>query len=121
MFSPEEVLLEHGLVGAFDTMVMMHDEEIAIFTTPPDSDQMSTYLDFEGVSESELDIGNTSVMSVEANETIQQQGVTFLELQMFSQELSAHLYHRFGVRKGDLVALFCHGHAAAEVNYTQFN
>ena len=104
MFSAEEVLLEHGLAGAFDTMAMIHDEELAIITK---GDQHRIkYLDSEGDGSEHHPIKENDVEA---------EGVTFVELQMSSQELAAHLYHRFGVRKGDTVLILCHGHSAAEV------
>ena len=98
MFFPEDVLLEHGLVGAFDTMAMTHDEELAIVY----SDHFRSDATDESTSQ---------------HDQVASEGVTYLELQMYSQDLAAHLYHRFGVRRGDPVAVFCHGHAAAEVDY----
>lgn len=92
MFAPEDILLEHGLTGAFDSISMMYDERLAIIT--------NTISDIHDKSVT-LDSSST--------------GVTFLELQMYSQMLANLLYHRFGIRRGDSVALFCHGHAAAEV------
>jgi acyl-coenzyme A synthetase/AMP-(fatty) acid ligase len=92
MFDAIDTLLEYGLTGAFDTIAMMYDERPAIITTAHSNiiDKIET-----------LDSSSSEV--------------TYLELQMYSQELANLLYHRFGVRRGDSVVLFCHGHAAAEV------
>ena len=115
MFSPEEVLLEHGLVGAFDTMAMMHDEELAIIFMNDEVEAKPTPIsDVETATYSEEDKDRIS----EYDDSTPR-GVTYLELQMSSQELAALLYHRFGVRKGDPVAILCHGYAAAEVTVDQ--
>ena len=100
MFCPEDILLEHGLVGAFDSMAMMHDEELAIIVEDSSAER--------GYSEH----GSSLVREM--------QGLTYIEVQMASQELAAHLFHRFGVRRGDPVAIICHGHSAAEVKSTLF-
>lgn len=92
MFDAADFILEHGLTGAFDTIAMMYDERPAIITTA-DSNMIDKYVTLDSSS----------------NE------ITFLELQIYSQELASLLYHRFGVRKGNSIALFCHGYAAAEV------
>ena len=125
MFSPEEVLQEHGLVGAFDTMAMMHDEELAIIFMNDMNETQSTassisFCDLDS-ADHDLEKMEEEVEEEEEKEIISEygdstpKGITYLELQMASQELAAHLYHRFGVRKGDPVAVLCHGHAAAEV------
>ena len=117
MFSPEEILHEHGLVGAFDTMAMMHDEELAIIITDGDTPYMSSeYPINDDLMESirdDLDSRDREKIAPRIENA--QAGVTYLELQMSSQALAANLYHRFGVRRGDSVAVVCHGHAAAEV------
>ena len=41
--------------------------------------------------------------------------ITFLELQLAVETLCTVLYYRFGVRRGDPVAVLTHGHTAAEV------
>lgn len=104
MFRADEVLPEHGLAGAFDTMAMIHDEELAIMTGdgrhPTECSKSERVgCELQSISESNA----------------QAEGVTFVELQMSSQELAAHLYHRFGVRRGDPVLIICHSHSAAEV------
>ena len=101
MFCPEAILLEHGLVGAFDSMAMMYDEELAIIV----DERGNLKMDEELVANSERDSSLVREM----------QGLTYIEVQMASQELAAHLFHRFGVRRGDPVAIICHGHSAAEV------
>ena len=107
MFCPEHILLEHGLVGAFDSMAMMYDEEPAIIVD--DSSDKWNYLDM--VDELAL-IPN---FERDSSEVRGLRSLTYIEVQMASQELAAHLYHRFGVRSGDPVAIVCHGHSAAEV------
>lgn len=92
MFDAADILLEHGLTGAFDTIAMMYDERPAIITTA-----------YSNMTDKNVTLDSSS------------SEVTFLELQMYSQELASLLYHRFGVRSGNSVALFCHGNAAAEV------
>lgn len=93
--------MEHGLVGAFDSMAMMYDEELAIIVDEGGYLEM----DEELIANSERDSSLVREM----------QGLTYIEVQMASQELAAHLFHRFGVRRGDPVAIICHGHSAAEV------
>lgn len=117
MFSPDEVLLEHGLVGAFDTMVMMHDEEIAIIiadngnaSNSPEETIGDGNADSRGFDHLKMNEGGVATYN-----EVTQAGVTYLELQMSSQALAAQLYYRLGVRRGDPVAIICHGHAAAEV------
>ena len=41
--------------------------------------------------------------------------LSYLEVQLAVEALCSVLYYRFGVRRGDPVALLTHGHAAAEV------
>lgn len=105
MFSADEVLLEHGLAGAFDTMAMIHDEGLAIITKGGHH-----HTEFTNSAR-----GGSEHYLIGRNDT-DAENVTFVELQMSSQELAAHLYHRFGVRKGDPVLIVCHGHSAAEVH-----
>jgi hypothetical protein len=107
MYRAEEVLQEHGLVGAFDTMVMIHDEELAIIFGDSDKHESNINAIKHGSSYSHDRIGEES--------DVELPGLTFVELQISSQELAAHLYHRFGVRKGDPVAIICNEHCAAEV------
>jgi acyl-coenzyme A synthetase/AMP-(fatty) acid ligase len=92
MFDSVDMLLEDGLTGTFDTVANMYDERPAIITTAHSNiiDKIET-----------LDSSSSEV--------------TYLELQMYSQELANLLHHRFGVRRGNSVVLLCHGHAAAEV------
>ena len=118
MFSPEEVLLEHGLVGAFDTMALMHDEELAIIfmNNDEEKDHATSSLGLNLISAT-VD-KQKDIMRISAGGDSSPKGVTYLELQTASQELAALLYHRFGVRKGDPVAILCHGYAAAEVTMT---
>lgn len=117
MFSPEEILLEHGLVGAFDTMAMMHDEELAIITSDGGNEySLSEHtIGDDTVNTIQHDLDSRYRENVAAHDEVAQAGVTYLELQMSSQALAANLYHRFGVRRGDSVAVVCHGYAAAEV------
>ena len=103
MICPEDILLEHGLVGAFDSMAMMYDEELAIMVE--DSSDERIHAGVEDDPDSER-VGR---------EVRDLQSLTYIEVQMASQELAAHLYHRFGVRRGDPVAIVCQGHSAAEV------
>ena len=103
MICPEDILLEHGLVGAFDSMAMMYDEELAIMVE--DSSDEMIHAGVEDDPDSER-VGR---------EVRDLQSLTYIEVQMASQELAAHLYHRFGVRRGDPVAIVCQGHSAAEV------
>lgn len=104
MICPEDILLEHGLVGAFDSMAMMYDEELAIMVEGGSDERIRPGM--EGEPDSER--AGCEVRDL--------QSLTYIEVQMASQELAAHLYHRFGVRRGDPVAIICHGHSAAEVN-----
>ena len=103
MICPEDILLEHGLVGAFDSMAMMYDEELAIMIEDGSDERI-----LPGI-EDDPDPGRVRC------EVRDLQSLTYIEVQMASQELAAHLYHRFGVRRGDPVAIVCHGHSAAEV------
>lgn len=107
MYRAEEVLEEHGLVGAFDTMVMIHDEELAIIFGNSDRIRPDPSVTEHGSSHSYDAIRDETEAEL--------QGLTFVELQISSQELAAHLYHRFGVRRGDPVAIICNEHSAAEV------
>lgn len=112
MFCPEDILLEHGLVGAFDSMAMMYDEEPAIIVEDC-SDEMDSL---------EMENGHALFSNLESDgsKVRDLQRLTYIEVQMASQELAAHLYHRFGVRRGDPVAIICHGHPAAEVSSMLF-
>jgi hypothetical protein len=103
MICPENILLEHGLVGAFDSMAMMYDEELAIMVEVSSNERIPPDI---------LDDPDSERIGYEVRDL---QSLTYIEVQMASQELAAHLYHRFGVRRGDPVAIICHGHSAAEV------
>ena len=107
MFCPEDILLEHGLVGAFDSMAMMYDEELAII--------VGDHLNERDCPEVEDERALNPYSERAGSKVRDLQSLTYIEVQMASQELAAHLYHRFGVRRGDHVALVCHGHSAAEV------
>jgi non-ribosomal peptide synthetase component F len=107
MYRAEEVVQEHGLVGAFDTMVMIHDEELAVIFGDRHRNVTDLVAEEHGSSNSQDRIGDES--------DVELQGLTFVELQISSQDLAAHLYHRFGVRRGDPVAIICNEYSAAEV------
>jgi hypothetical protein len=107
MYRAEEVVQEHGLVGAFDTMVMIHDEELAIIFGGRHRNETDLFATKHDNSYSQDRVGDES--------DVELQGLTFVELQISSLDLAAHLYHRFGVRRGDPVAIVCNEHSAAEV------
>lgn len=95
-------------------MAMMHDEQLAIIFKSVDCNDNASASHSYRTPSSQNETDEMDENTAE-HPQIEQEGVTYLELQMYSQELAAHLYHRFGVRRGDAVAIFCHGHAAAEV------
>ncbi len=122
------MMLEYGLIGSFDTVAMMSGERIAIimkrdlknsfFYVPESPDELIEIVsvsDNECVQNSSMDFVGDESDSDEEEEETELEGMSYSELQYFSQNLSKQLYYRFGVRTGDRVLLICQHSAAAEV------
>lgn len=85
-----EYLNEYGLLGAFDTVCLMMGERNAIL------DPLTDYFQLEQDDDQSED----------------DDGITFSDLQFSSQAIATMLYHRFGVRIDDNVLYICDLHAA---------
>lgn len=95
-----EQLHEYGILGMFDTIVMMKGESCALaekinfsystIKTDDGDDDDSDYLE-------------------------KYSGISFYEIQQYSIQLASLLRYRFGSKKGDRILLICKGCCGAEV------
>ena len=81
--------MNRGLVGSFDSIARIYDENDAIMHSSKE------YY----IEETSDEIPN----------------VSFLELQLLSIDIARQLYHRFGVRSYDNIVLICKSNAIAEI------
>ena len=104
MFSDSSMLFEYGLIGCFDTVCNMRGEETAIYIQRDEKDEYE---------ENEEQLCNGSE---EDDDISEHEEISYLELKAASDDITAQLYHRFGVRHGDTVLIVCGQNAAgAEV------
>lgn len=88
-----DMLLEYGLVGAFDTVVNMMGEQVAVITGAQHAEEAAD----------------------EDDDEMEFEGSTYAELQYHSQALATHLFYRFGVRQGGRVIIGTSGSTCAEL------
>lgn len=74
-----EMLLEYGLVGAFNTCCLMRGEDVAIV-----KDLVNCF------------VGEDDNFVADDGNTTEFQGISFLEIQIYSEQLAAQLHHRSG-------------------------
>jgi acyl-CoA synthetase (AMP-forming)/AMP-acid ligase II len=103
MFDFDEVLLENGLIGSFNTCCLMMGENIAVAASRNDSD------------ENEIDSKSIDSKSIDSSISKDLDGISYLELSYSVNSLSSQLYNRFGVRKGMPVLILCKNNTAAEI------
>jgi hypothetical protein len=92
--SPSQRLSKYGLVGAFDSIAMMHDEDTAIIQSKATAERRTTFDNSDGVS-MEV-ISESDLVGLQYDEDCDI--LTYFELQLSVEEVAAQLYHRFGVR-----------------------
>jgi non-ribosomal peptide synthetase component F len=51
----------------------------------------------------------------QSQDDVEWDGISFIDIQFYSEQLAAILYHRFGVRAHDPVVIICHRHLPAEI------
>ncbi|RYG65479.1 hypothetical protein EON64_11820 [archaeon] len=108
-----DMLMEYGLVGGFDTVVNMMGEQIAVVTGYSIIEDEDHDIDNEE-NDNKDDNASTSSSSQDGP-TLALEGVTYAELQYYSQSLATHLYYRFGIRAQDRVVIVTNNETSAEI------
>jgi acyl-coenzyme A synthetase/AMP-(fatty) acid ligase len=97
------MLLEYGLLGAFDTVALLRGECSALINGPT------------ALSSESFDPSDDSSQSEHSQSSSAENGMCYSELQLASKILSCQLKLRFGVQQGDRVLISCDGNTAAEI------
>lgn len=97
----QSMLLEYGLVGAFETVSSLRGEETAIIKKRDANYSLSEEFGDELEDKESVYSDNS--------------GISYSELNFSSIALSCQMVHRFGIVNGDRVLLICGNNLAAEI------
>jgi hypothetical protein len=96
-------VFEYGVIGCFNSTVMSKDDEIAIITSS--GEIHNKLLDNNSGSDNEI-INENDSDNISASSTPMLEGLSYIEVQLYADQLSAQLLHRFGVRAGKVYQIY---------------